>query len=232
MKQQATANELSKKTAAVKAVEYVEAGMKLGLGTGTTIRYFIEELAKRKMDVTCVSSSKATETLAKSLGLRVVSLNDALAGAKYGEIPQLNLCVDGADEADKRMTLIKGGGGALMREKIIASASKDFIVVIDETKWVDRVGKYPLPVEVLPFAQKFVESEIRELGGTPKIREKFTTDNGNIILDATGLDLSDALDMEGMLNNIPGVIENGIFAMRNADLVILGRGKDFRIYEQ
>ena len=232
MKHQATANELSKKTAAVKAVEYVESGMKVGLGTGTTIKYFIEELAKRKLDITCVPSSKATETLAKSLGLKVVSLNDALATAKYGEVPHLNLCVDGADEADKRMTLIKGGGGALTREKIIASASKDFIVVIDETKWADRVGAYPLPVEVLPFAQKFVESEIRELGGTPKLREKFTTDNGNVILDTTGLDLSDALDMEGMLNNIPGVIENGIFAMRNADLIIVGKGNDFRIFEQ
>jgi ribose 5-phosphate isomerase A len=226
------ANEQSKRTAALQALEYVKPGMKLGLGTGTTAGFFIEELAKAKIDVTCVPSSKATETLARSLKLNVVDLNTALSAARIGEIPQLNLCVDGADEADKKFNLIKGGGGALTREKVVASASKEFIVIIDDFKWVDKIGKYPLPVEVLPFAQKFVESEIKELGGTPKLREKFVTDNGNIILDVTGLDFSDPLDLEGMLNNIPGIVENGIFAIRNADIVIMGKGKEFRVFEQ
>jgi ribose 5-phosphate isomerase A len=225
------ANEESKRTAAVKALEYVKPGMKLGLGSGTTARFFIEELAKAKVDVTCIPSSKTTEALAKSLKLKLIDLNTALTATKYGEIPQLDLCVDGADEADKKMNLVKGGGGALTREKLVASASKEFIVIIDETKWVDKIGKYPLPIEVLPFAQKFVESELKELGGTPKLRENFITDNGNIILDVTGLDFSDPMDLEGMLNNIPGVIENGIFSIRNADLVIMGKGKDFRIFE-
>lgn len=226
------ANEQSKKTAALKALEYVKPGMKIGLGTGTTVRYFIEELTKANIDVTCVPSSKATEALAKSLNLKLTSLNTALNTTKYGEIPQLDLGVDSADEADKSMNLIKGGGGALTREKVVASASKEFIVIIDESKWVDKIGKYPLPIEVLPFAQKFVESEIKELNGTPKLRENFVTDNGNIILDVTGLDISDPLDTEGMLNNIPGLVDNGIFAIRNADMVIMGKGKDFRIFEQ
>ncbi|MBM3309082.1 MAG: ribose-5-phosphate isomerase RpiA [Candidatus Altiarchaeales archaeon] len=226
------ANEQSKRTAALKALEYVKPGMKLGLGTGTTAGFFIEELAKAKIDVTCVPSSNATETLARSLKLKLIDLNTALAAARIGEIPQLDLCVDGADEADKKFNLIKGGGGALTREKVVASASKEFIVIIDDFKWVDKIGKYPLPIEVLPFAQKFVESEIKELGGTPKLREKFTTDNRNIILDVTGLDFSDPLDLEGMLNNIPGVVDNGIFAIRNADMVIMGKGKEFRVFEQ
>lgn len=226
------ANEQSKKTAALKALEYVKPGMKIGLGTGTTVRYFIEELTKANIDVTCVPSSKATEALAKSLNLKLTSLNTALNTTKYGEIPRLDLGVDSADEADKSMNLIKGGGGALTREKVVASASKEFIVIIDESKWVDKIGKYPLPIEVLPFAQKFVESEIKELNGTPKLRENFVTDNGNIILDVTGLDISDPLDTEGMLNNIPGLVDNGIFAIRNADMVIMGKGKDFRIFEQ
>ncbi|MDD5110974.1 MAG: ribose-5-phosphate isomerase RpiA [Candidatus Altiarchaeota archaeon] len=227
----ASDTEQSKRTAVLKALEYVKPGMKLGLGSGTTMRYFIEELANAKLDVTCVPSSRATETLAVKLNLKVIDLNSALGKARYGEIPQIDLAVDGADEADKRMNLIKGGGGALTREKLVASASKTFIVCIDETKWVEKIGKFPLPIEVLPFAQKFVESEIRELGGTPMLREGFTTDNGNVILDVTGLDLSDPLDMEGMLNNIPGLIENGIFAIRNADMVIMGKGKEFRVYE-
>jgi ribose 5-phosphate isomerase A len=225
-------NEQSKKTAALKALEYVKPGMTLGLGTGSTVKYFIEELAKAKKDVTCVPSSNATETYAKSLKLKFIDLNTALTTSKYGEIPQLDLYVDGADEADKRFNLIKGGGGALTREKLVAAASKEFIVIIDETKWVEKIGKYPLPIEVLPFAQKFVETELKELGGTPKLREKFITDNGHIILDSVGLDLSDPLDMEGMLNNIPGIVENGIFAIRNADMIIMGKDKDFRIFEQ
>lgn len=224
--------EQSKRTAALKVLEEVKPGMTVGLGTGTTAKYFIEELAKSKIDVTCVPSSNATETLAKSLKLKLVDLNSALTASRYGEIPQLDLCIDGADEADKNMNLIKGGGGALTREKVVASASKDFIVIIDETKWVERIGKYPLPIEVLPFAQKFVESELKELCGSPKLRENFTTDNGNIILDVTGLDLSDPLDMEGMLNNVPGIVESGIFAIRNADKVIMGKGNEFRIFEQ
>jgi ribose 5-phosphate isomerase A len=224
--------EQSKKTAALKALEEVKAGMTVGLGTGTTSKYFIEELAASKLDVKCVPSSKATETLARSLKLNIMELNVALTPTRYGEIPQLDLYVDGADEADKRMNLIKGGGGALTREKVVASASSEFIVVIDESKWVEKIGGYPLPIEVLPFAQKFVESEIKELGGTPKLRGNFITDNGNIILDVTCLDLSDPLDMEGILNNIPGVIESGIFAIRNADKVIVGKGKEFRVFEQ
>jgi len=223
--------EQSKKTAAEKALDYVKDGMRVGLGTGSTAEYFIDALGEAEKDVSCVPSSNATEELAKKAGLTLTTLNDALAEARIGEIPQLDVCVDGADEVDKKHRLIKGGGGALTREKILATCSKYFIVVVDETKMVGKLGKFPLPVEVLPFSEKMVEWEIRDLGGDPVLREKYTTDNGNIILDVKDLDLSDPLNLEGMLNNIPGVVENGVFAMRTPEMVVMGEGKKYRIFD-
>ncbi len=208
--------EQSKKSAAIEAVKCVPEGNTIGLGTGSTVNYFIEELAKSRKNVTCVASSLATEALAKKLKLKLTTLN---------EQPRLTLYVDGADEVDKNWNLIKGAGGALTREKILASASRDFVVIVDEGKMVKNLGGV-VPVEVIPFAQAFVENELREITAEPVLRPKFTTDNGNIILDVKNLDLSDPLDLEGLLNNIPGVVENGIFAMRIPDKVIIGKGKE------
>lgn len=195
------------------AVREVKGGMKLGLGTGTTVKYFIEELGRKKFPGPVVPSSKASHDLAKKVGLKVASLD---------EHPQLDLYVDGADEVDKSYNLIKGGGGALTREKIVASASMEFTCIVDESKVVPKLGRFPLPVEVLPFAKAYVMVELTELGGKPVERKKTVTDNGNIILDVTGLKFKDPLELETELNNIPGVVENGIFAVRQPERVIVG----------
>lgn len=202
-----------KKNAARAAFEMVKHHSVIGVGTGSTVNYFIECLAeiKGRIDMV-VASSEASAALLKQYGLAVVDLNYA------GTVP---VYVDGADEIDSHKRTIKGGGGALTREKIIASASDEFICIVDESKQVDVLGKFPVAVEVIPIARGLAARSILALGGDPVYREGFATDNGNIILDVHNLDLTDPLMMEDKLNQIPGVVENGIFAHRKADVVML-----------
>lgn len=217
--------DLSKKSAALKAVEYIEDNAIIGLGTGSTMAYALEAIARRikeeELKIKGIPTSIETEKIAKKLGIPITTLD---------QNPSINLAIDGADEVDKKLNLIKGKKGALTREKIVASAALEFIVIVDESKRVNKIGNTPVPIEVLPFAVKFVDNELREIGGMPKLREKFVTDNGNFIIDVK-IDIKDPLDMECTLNNIPGIIENGIFAVRIPDRVIIGKGKDTEILE-
>ncbi|MEE9326411.1 MAG: ribose-5-phosphate isomerase RpiA [Cocleimonas sp.] len=200
--------------AAEAALEYVEPGMIVGIGTGSTANHFIDLLAsvKGKIDGT-VASSVASEERLKSHGIPVMDLNSA------GE---LALYVDGADESDKYLNLIKGGGGALTREKIVAGASDKFICIADDTKLVDVMGKFPLPVEVIPMARSYIGREIVKLGGQPELREGFITDNGNIIIDIHGLEIMEPVKLEDEFNKLAGVVTVGLFARRPADVLILG----------
>ncbi len=200
--------------AAAAALEYVESGMIVGIGTGSTANHFIDLLAtvKGKIDGT-VASSVASEDRLKSHGIPVMDLNNA---------GQLSIYVDGADESDKYLNLIKGGGGALTREKIVAGASDKFICIADESKLVDVMGEFPLPVEVIPMARSYIAREIVKMGGKPILREDFTTDNGNIIIDIHGLEIMEPVKMETHFNQLPGVVTIGLFAQRPADVLILG----------
>lgn len=201
-------------TVAKAAMKYVEPGMIVGVGTGSTANCFIDALAAMKHDIkSAVASSVATEKRLKSHGIRVMELNDA---------GQLSLYIDGADEADRHLNLIKGGGGALTREKIVAASSDQFICIADNTKLVDIMGKFPLPVEVIPMAQSFVAREIIKMGAKPILREGFTTDNGNIIIDVKGLEIIEPVKVEDAFNHIAGVVTVGLFARRRADVLILG----------
>ena len=203
-----------KKAAAQAALEYVEAGTIVGIGTGSTANHFIDLLAgmKGKIEGTVASSVASTERLKKH-GIPVFELN------AVGDIP---LYVDGADESNHHLHLIKGGGGALTREKIVAAASKQFVCIADASKLVDVLGKFPLPVEVIPMARSCVARQIVKLGGQPVLREGFTTDNGNVILDVHNLQISNPVELERQLNNVVGVVTNGLFALRPADVLILG----------
>jgi ribose 5-phosphate isomerase A len=202
-----------KKQAALEALTYVEGGI-IGVGTGSTVNHFIDGLAaiKERIDG-AVSSSVASTARLEGHGIPVLDLND---------VGRLDLYVDGADESNHRLELIKGGGGALTREKIVAAASRRFICIADESKLVDVLGRFPLPVEVIPMARGYVTTEVVRLGGLPKVREGFVTDNGNIILDVHGLRIAPATDFEQRFNNIAGVVTVGLFALRPADLLILG----------
>ncbi|MHB1202545.1 MAG: ribose-5-phosphate isomerase RpiA [Acidithiobacillus sp.] len=203
-----------KQIAAEAALAYIKPGMIVGVGTGSTTNLFIDALGKAKIHVEgYVASSVVTETRLKGLGLPVLNLNDT------GDIP---IYVDGADEVDPHFRLIKGGGGALTREKIVASAARLFVCIADESKDKPMLGKFPLPVEVIPFARSFVARQLVKLGGNPSLRAGVTTDNGNVILDVSGLDLTDPVAMEARINLIPGVLDNGIFAHRRADVLLLG----------
>ena len=203
-----------KKAAARAALEYIESGTIIGVGTGSTANHFIDALAQIKGKIDgAVASSNATAERLKKHGIPVLDLN-ATGG--------LSLYVDGADESTRHLHLIKGGGGALTREKIVAAASKTFVCVADESKLVDVLGAFPLPVEVIPMARSYVAREIVKLGGEPKLREGFTTDNGNVILDVRGLTILNPVELEEKLNNIVGVVTNGLFALRPADVLILG----------
>jgi len=206
-----TADE-QKRASALKALEFVEDGMVVGVGTGSTVRHFIEGLAALQDRIEgAVSSSEQSTTLLKAHGIRVFDLN------AVGPLP---LYVDGADECDPHQRLIKGGGGALTREKIIAEASERFVCIIDRAKEVGVLGRFPLPVEVIPMARSLVGRKIVALGGQPVWREGVTTDNGNWILDVHNLRIVDPLGLERELNQIPGVVANGLFARRAADVVI------------
>ncbi|MBK1693502.1 ribose 5-phosphate isomerase A [Chromatium weissei] len=202
-----------KKQAAEAALAYVEGGV-IGVGTGSTVNHFIDALATIKNRIEgAVSSSEASTARLAAHGIPVFDLNAA------GE---LSLYVDGADETNAQFQLIKGGGGALTREKIVAAASQKFVCIGDETKLVKVLGAFPLPVEVIPMARSYVARELVKLGGTPMWREGFITDNGNVILDVHHLEITDPIQMEQQINNLAGVVTVGIFALRPADVLILG----------
>ena len=204
----------AKKRAAGAALEYLQDVRIVGVGTGSTVNYFIEALQsiKARLDG-AVSSSEASTLRLKSLGIPVLDLNAA------GELP---VYVDGADEANRHLQLIKGGGGALTREKIVAAASKSFICIIDETKLVEVLGGFPLPVEVIPMARSFVARELVKLGGRPDWRQGYVTDNSNQILDVHGLRILDPPALEREINQITGVVSVGLFARRPADVLLVG----------
>jgi ribose 5-phosphate isomerase A len=211
-----------KKAAAMAALEYLEPGMIIGVGTGSTANHFIDLLGTRKHDIEgAVASSNATAERLKRLGIQVLDLNAT------GDLP---LYVDGADEATRHRALIKGGGGALTREKIVAAASRKFVCIVDDTKLVDVLGRFPLPVEVIPMARSYVARKIVALGGQPVLRPDFTTDNGNIILDVHNLNIANPAELEATLDHITGVVTNGLFARRGADvLLVAGDGGVNRI---
>ena len=221
--------ELSKKSAGEKAVEFISDGMIVGLGTGSTAEYAIKKLSQRireeNLDIIGIPTSIQTEKLAGKLGIKLSDLN---------EYPEIDVDIDGADEIDPEFNLIKGGGGAHVREKIVANASKEFIVIADHTKHVNGL-RYPVPVEVLPFSWRLVEIRLECLGGIPRLRKKvkteFKTDNGNMIID-TEFAGFDPLKLEDKLNSIPGVVDNGIFSLRRPDKVIIGTGSDVKILER
>jgi ribose 5-phosphate isomerase A len=210
-------NEL-KKAVAQAAANYVRSRLDdrtvIGVGTGSTANYFIECLAAFKHNISAtVASSVETARRLKALQITVIDLNSA---------PEVSIYVDGADEANSYLHLIKGGGGALTREKIIAAVAKEFVCIADGSKLVDVLGRFPLPVEVVPMARSHVARQIVKLGGDPVYREGFITDNGNIILDVHNMSIVDPRELETQLNQITGVVTNGIFALRPADKLILG----------
>jgi len=207
---QPSQDELKKQVASA-AIDYVKSGI-IGVGTGSTANYFIDALAeiKHKIDGT-VASSDATAKRLRSHGIEVFNLND---------INGMDIYVDGADEITEHMHMLKGGGGALTREKIVAANAKEFICICDESKYVPILGKFPLPIEVLPMAKSYVARELTKLGGQPQLRD-FTTDNGNLILDVHGLKITDPIEMETKINQIVGVVTNGLFAVRPANILLL-----------
>jgi len=203
-----------KKAVAEAALAYVESGWVIGIGTGSTANHFIDGLAKIKGKLDgAVASSVASAARLKQHGIPVLDLNAT------GDLP---LYVDGADESTRHLHLIKGGGGALTREKIVAAASKKFVCVADDSKLVNVLGKFPLPVEVIPMGRSYVARKLVELGGQPVLREGFTTDNGNLILDVHNLLILNPVELEEKLDHIAGVVTNGLFARRPANVLLLG----------
>ena len=202
--------------AAAAAMEYVKDDMIVGVGTGSTVNFFIDLLAgmKNRIQAT-VSSSQASAERLKQHGIPVTDLNSAGQVAVY---------IDGADEATRHLQLIKGGGAALTREKIVAAASEQFVCIIDDSKLVDVLGRFPLPVEVIPMARSYVARQLVVLGGQPILREGVTTDNGNVILDVHNLDIKQPADLETRINQITGVVTNGLFARRPADVLLIADG--------
>ena len=204
----------AKRAAAEAALKYIVPGQVLGVGTGSTVNFFIDALAKRKNDIPgAVSSSNASTERLKKLGIEVMDLNNT---------GPISIYVDGADEATPNGHLIKGGGAALTREKIVAAASGTFICIVDESKLVPVLGKFPLPVEVIPMAQSYVARQMIALGGRPVLREGFTTDNGNVILDVHGFSIVDPVKLETQINQLAGVVTVGLFAQRPADVLLIG----------
>lgn len=216
-----TQDELKQQVAKA-AVEYVKEGI-IGVGTGSTANFFIEELAKVKHKIEgAVASSEATAQRLRGHGIQVFDLNN---------VDSLDIYVDGADEITEHMHMLKGGGGALTREKIVAAVAKTFICICDESKYVPVLGKFPLPVEVLPMARSQVARELVKLGGQPKLRD-FTTDNGNIILDVHGLTIADPIALEASINQIVGVVTNGLFAARPANVLLLATADGVKTYQK
>ncbi len=203
-----------KQAVARAAIEHVVPDTIIGVGTGSTANFFIDELAKIKHKINgTVASSEATAERLRGHGIEVFDLNS---------VDSMSVYIDGADETNKALHLIKGGGGALTREKIVAAVADKFVCIVDETKLVSYMGKFPLPVEVIPMARSYVAREIVKLGGEPVLREGFTTDNGNVILDIHGMEIMEPVKLEEQLNDIVGVVTNGLFAMRPADVLLVG----------
>tara|TARA_B100000029_G_C17560332_1_gene953118 strand:+ start:1300 stop:1956 length:657 start_codon:yes stop_codon:yes gene_type:complete len=204
-----------KQAAAVAALDYIEPGMTVGVGTGSTANYFIDALAgiKQRIDTT-VASSEASAARLRSHGISVHDLN---------AVDEVAVYVDGTDETTLRRELIKGGGGALTREKIVASVARKFVCIADDSKLVKVLGEFPLPVEVIPMARSLVARTLSALGGTPRWRQDFVTDNGNHILDVANLQILEPSKLEADINQIAGVVTNGLFARRGADVLLLGR---------
>lgn len=203
-----------KKAAGWAALKYVEEGSIVGVGTGSTVNHFIDALGTMKYDIKgAVSSSVASTERLQALGIEVFDLND---------VSELSVYVDGADEINGHNHMIKGGGAALTREKIVAAVADKFICIVDDTKNVDILGEFPLPVEVIPMARSYVARELVKLGGDPVYREGVITDNGNVILDVHNLKIMDPVKLEKQINNIVGVVTNGLFADRGADVVLVG----------
>lgn len=203
-----------KRKAAEAALQYLDGISVLGVGTGSTVNHFIELLASFKSKIEgAVSSSEGTTQRLKKLGIPVLDLN---------AVGDLEIYIDGADEINPNLQLLKGGGGALTREKIIAAASRKFVCIADEGKYVDYLGRFPLPIEVIPMARSFVARQMVKLGGKPQWREGYVTDNGNQIIDVHNLEIFKPIELEQAINDIPGVVTVGIFALRPADVVLLG----------
>ena len=218
----ATQDELKQQVAKA-AVEYVKGGI-IGVGTGSTANFFIDELAQVKHKIEgAVASSEGTAERLRKHGIQVSDLND---------VSGLDIYVDGADEITEHMHMLKGGGGALTREKIVAACAKSFICICDASKLVPVLGKFPLPVEVIPMARSQVARELVKLGGQPKLREGFVTDNGNVILDVAGLDIVDPVAMESKINQIAGVVTNGLFAARPASVLLLATADGVKTYQR
>lgn len=213
-----------RKAAALESMQYIKNIDVIGVGTGSTINYFIDALAEKKHQIAgAVASSVATEKRLKERGIPIIDLNS---------VSNLEIYIDGADEFNEHFYLIKGGGGALTREKIIAAAAKRFICIVDESKRVDVLGKFPLSIEVIPMARSFVAREIVKFEGDPVYRQGFITDNNNVILDVHNLNIVDPIKLEETLNNLPGVITNGLFARRPADILLVGTSGGVRLYQK
>jgi ribose 5-phosphate isomerase A len=213
--------EKQKKAAALAALEYLGNDSIIGVGTGSTVNYLIEGLkaVKHKLEGV-VASSVATAEKLKALSIPLLDLNS---------VSELPIYIDGADEISPYKQMIKGGGGALTREKIIANASKKFICIADQSKQVELLGKFPVAIEVIPMARSYVARQLVKLGGDPVYRAGFVTDNGNVILDVHNLKILDPLKLEQTLNNIAGIVEHGIFASRTADILLIGTEKDVQV---
>lgn len=213
-----------KKAAAEAAIAYVEDDAVVGVGTGSTVNFFIDALAPRRGRITAaVASSEASAARLRALNIPVRELNDTDGCEVY---------VDGADEVTEHLAMIKGGGAALTREKIVAQASRKFVCIADGSKLVPVLGKFPLPVEVIPMARSFVARELVKLGGMPELRQGVATDNGNVILDVRGLTILDPVALETAINMIPGVVTNGIFARRPADVLLLATSEGVKTYKR
>ena len=207
-----------KQMAAEAALGYVDTRQVIGIGSGSTVEIFINLLDKIRSKIdACVSSSMKTTQLLDQNGFRVIELREA---------GTISIYIDGADEANKQKQLIKGGGGALTREKIVASSSEKFICIIDDTKYVSKLGKFPLPIEVIPMAQSKIALEMVKKGARPVLRENFLTDNKNIILDVHGMDINEPMVLEREINDLPGVVTNGLFSLRPADVLLISDGKE------
>jgi len=210
----------AKRSAAEYALRFVQRGEILGVGTGSTVNFFIDALESLKKDIPgAVSSSEASSNRLQKVGIPVLDLN---------QVPSISIYVDGTDETNPRLQLIKGGGGALTREKIVAAVSRRFICIADESKLVPVLGGFPLPLEVIPMARAYVARRMLALGGQPRLREDFLTDNGNLVLDVAGLSINDPAAMETEINGIAGVVCVGLFAHRGADVLVLGSRQGVR----
>jgi ribose 5-phosphate isomerase A len=218
-----TQDELKRRTA-IAALDHVVAGEFLGVGTGSTANHFIDELAARRIAIAgAIASSEASAARLRSHGIPVLTLDEVIASGR-----RIPVYVDGADEIDPGLHMIKGGGGALTREKIVAAASECFVCIADSSKCVEVMGRFPLPIEVIPMALRLVERELLKLGGTPKLREGFVTDNGNLILDVSGLKITDPVAFESELDHLTGTVTNGLFARRRADVALISSADGVR----